>query len=228
MIQSLTETHQLESGSETQFWALNWEKFQHTMTLTWVSETLKMFHNNQIHIDYQITTPKKLRHNDRFIMDVFMESQYANNDEITRKVNWCRMWLKALRLSDITDVSGRYFPSEIRECSEQRKDWISPYNWPHQQHPTEKAIETWKQFLFDISGFSHNLQRPLGQWIEKSQEAQWFTNGTIILVKEERNLYRIWTQAGTPRRRYYQQTEEVTEMLLDMQITFGKLVDNKI
>ena len=57
LIQSLTETHQLESGSETQFWTLNWEKFQHTMTLTWVSETLKMFHNNRIHIDYQITTP---------------------------------------------------------------------------------------------------------------------------------------------------------------------------
>lgn len=67
--------------------------------------------------------PEIERLNDRYIMDIAMESGEFNADDL-RLLNYCRLYLHVVTVSDITDATGSYIMPEMFDCIRPR--WFNP------------------------------------------------------------------------------------------------------
>ena len=70
---------------------------------------------------------------------------YSTNYDTIHSINKCRLFLKALFLSDITEASGNYLLEEAwqgKQINTHRKE-----NWPAQGNPTLKNWAEWRNYL---------------------------------------------------------------------------------
>ena len=106
--------------------------------------------------------PSLQRDNDRYIMTDIIQSGKFSPDEI-RRINYCRLFLQAYTLSDITTAQGtRIDPGAIngnlQEMSSRSK--LLPV---HQEKPNEASWKLWRECL-KIWAVQSTLLVPLGNW----------------------------------------------------------------
>jgi hypothetical protein len=118
----------------TSTWITSMRQFmyQHTVTVT-ITDTLTIIYSGK---------------NDRCIMDTSTIRQYSPQQQ--RDINYVRLHLQALTLSDLSTPDGRQIrPQALRGYRE--KDQQPRQNWPRQESITASQRRLWQRYV--ISNF---------------------------------------------------------------------------
>jgi hypothetical protein len=120
--------------------------------------------NAALHLDVTGLPPLEREH-DAYIMDVIVQSRQFTDNEIIR-LNYCRLFLNAITLSDLTDTTGNHLdqgkltgePSIFSSCSK----WMAV----NQDRPSEHEWRLWHKANQLWSSDDGKLQQPLGDWLQ--------------------------------------------------------------
>ena len=179
-------------GCEQEFYELDYDKYEHFLPHSWLKHLCE--YTSSRGISFELTKKvgfKKQRKHDQFLMDII--KHYFTKTQLIQ-INKIRIHLKILRLSDITDVSGKYVLPNISRGVNHRR---STYGWINQPLVT-KFLPLWKQAC---RKFQQALDtRRLGRWINQSQSWQWTSNASGTILSDESATY-IRTSANG-RTRY--------------------------
>lgn len=97
-------------------------------------------------------------------MDLILRSDKYKPHGI-RKLNYCRLYLQAVTISDITIATGDYLdPSMLRGIPSVRSS-ISRWHQVNQERPSATVWNLWKRANLLWSRPDGALIRPLGKWI---------------------------------------------------------------
>ena len=132
--------------------------------------------------------------------------QYFTKSELMT-INRCRLYLRVLFLSDITDGAEKNVTSKAMngiDDSFRKSRWI----WPLQIRPTAPEWKIWQKGIGILATGreqrSRTLSSPLGPWTKQShQQLQWY------FCKSEGTVYR---KLRVGWRRYDKTTNERTHM----------------
>ena len=105
----------------------------------------------------------KQREADNFLMTIALESRKFKPAQL-RRINYCRMYLNVLHVSDITNAKGDYidplmFSGEAQPAITKHK--------VNQARPNAKAWKQWRRLLLILTKNSPRLKlrKPLGRWL---------------------------------------------------------------
>jgi hypothetical protein len=166
---------QLELGARQQFWDLDYKKWAHLATKSWVKNTWQFISDNGLQLQTDLPGIHPRRHQDLFLMDIFINSAKYSLQEL-QQLNWCRLYLQVITVADITDASGHKILHHIWQGN---KD-IQPraqYAWPNQGKPSRGSWIVWRAALARTLGMTphrpnHNCK--LGDWTMDGQTWQWY------------------------------------------------------
>ena len=128
--------------------------------------------NSRIRLD-NTYIPTLQRINDSYIMDHVLGSKMFQPTEI-RQINYCRLYLQAVTVSDISTASGSQLFCGIHKGS--TTGITSTTTWHHtvQKTPDTSSWKLWKKALaiFSTNGILHN---PLYEWLDPptQQRRKW-------------------------------------------------------
>jgi hypothetical protein len=103
------------------------------------------------------------RHGDRYIMDIVLSLQGFLAKEI-KLVNYCRLYLQVLTLSDICNAEGNKLAEGILQGYKCTKQSYSLLEEPYQERPNEMSWGVWRRWLKQVCYDKDQLIRPLGPW----------------------------------------------------------------
>jgi len=145
--------------------------------------------------------PTLPRENDVFLMDYFIALRLPVS--ILRALNFCRVYLQVITLSDICSADGTYILPQAKAGSPLPYR-TSTLDWPNQGKPLPADWATWRHSLAYLEERG-KLQTPLGAWIHKSHQ-QWQTfydpANTQLFLQETPGQINVIQQAlrNTSRR----------------------------
>ena len=146
---------------------------------------------------------KRQRHHDVFLMEQFVGSKLTTRD--LKLLNYCRLYLRVLRLSDITSTDGtRILPQYWKGLSRSTQSTLM---WPVQPKPGIIAWKVWQRELKKLCRYSNRLRSPLGPWRQLNHfTSDWMydSSSTIVIHKE----------SGTIR--HYKAIEKRKRITIDM------------
>jgi hypothetical protein len=139
----------------------------------WIT-TLRSFLNAQhlsIHLTSFWSEPQQ-RKGDLHLMDK-LGPRYTPLK--ATRINYCRLWLRVSRLSDITHTNGK---SLIRAVlyGDPLPHRRSSLHWPRVPRPPDSFWKLWRAVilqLFSIDGKALTLRDPLGAWLHERQLTEW-------------------------------------------------------
>ena len=150
--------------------------------------------------------PKVQRQGDSYIMDHILESQTFTPRQI-RKLNYCRLYLQAITISDLTIPTGEALdPSKLvgkPSLQSSRTTWI-PTN---QERPTNAEWLLWKRANLIWSTADGRLHTPLKNWTEpihKQRNSHFaYRKCNNMWIRQLDNLYQCYriTSSGRAKRR---------------------------
>jgi hypothetical protein len=108
--------------------------------------------------------PSLERVHDHHIMDVIIQSAKFTPKEI-KTLNYCRMYLQAVTLSDITNAAGNALDMHMLAGNVEHISSISTWHHFHQQRPYEEAWELWREANKLWSKADGKLHQPLTKWL---------------------------------------------------------------
>ena len=121
----------------------------------------------------QPSVPATQRINDTHIMDHVLSSGIFT-PATTKQVNYCRLFLQAITVSDITGASGTTLFPGIEKGRDSA--WISSTTWHHTNQANPSAA-SWKQWQKALNLFATDgtLHTPLYQWLTPvpTQRRKW-------------------------------------------------------
>jgi exonuclease III len=115
-----------------------------------------------LRLDATYVQPKQ-RVQDEYIMDRVMESGKFTEAEI-RRINYCRIYLRAVTVSDIASIAGDRLDMHKIRGSPSVESSASRLEWPRQDKPAPREWSLWKSANTLWSTVSGQLLTPLGQW----------------------------------------------------------------
>lgn len=109
--------------------------------------------------------PKLQRHYDYYLMDAILESKQFTDAEI-RRLNYCRLYLKAVTLADITVIKGDYLDEPKLSGQVSLVSSRTHGNAIYQERPSAREWALWRKMCkalwCDDDG---RLREPLGHWL---------------------------------------------------------------
>ncbi len=108
--------------------------------------------------------PKLQRLHNFNLMDVILSSQKFKPTEI-RRLNYCRLYLKAVTVSDLTDIGGDRLDLAKRERKFSFLSSITSGVAIHQERPSDQEWKLWAKANALWSQKSGYLLQPLGDWV---------------------------------------------------------------
>ncbi|KAI2502879.1 hypothetical protein MHU86_11548 [Fragilaria crotonensis] len=143
--------------------------------------------------------PTTQRHHDTHIMDAILESQLFSASEI-RRLNYCRLYLHAQTISDLTDVSGYYLDRAKYEGRFSHTSSTTHGMWIHQHRPSLPEWKLWQRANLLWSDEAGKLHQALGPWLQPinkhRQSHAAYQLGNRLWIRD-RQYYRICELSGT-------------------------------
>ena len=118
-----------------------------------------------------IACPVMRRSGDKVLMDEACQS--STSDEEIRKINRCRLYLRAESLSDLCNSEGNLIQQHAFNCNRSARI-TTEEAWPRQPRPGKQHRKGWKSFLanFCLDG-NLNLRQPMGDWSSAPAKQNW-------------------------------------------------------
>ena len=133
--------------------------------------------------------PEIQRVNDTFIMDHILERGSFSPSEIKR-INYCRLYLQAVTVSDITNATGSHLSPGVRVGLPTIWSGISRHHKTNQSNPNPTTWRLWSRALTLLANSQDELLVPLRQWIvPPSRQRQSWTvyydpGGNVLLFSK--------------------------------------------
>lgn len=97
-------------------------------------------------------------------MDHILQSGQFTPSQI-RRLNYCRLYLQAVTMSDITDISGNKLDVSIRQGMPSEKSSTTQWLRVNQDRPSDAIWKLWKKANLIWSTVEGKLLQPLGKWL---------------------------------------------------------------
>ena len=108
--------------------------------------------------------PEIQREHDAHIMDLVLRSEKFKPHEV-RKINYCRLFLQAVTISDITTTSGNCLDPVKLTGSPSITSSLTRWHTINQDRPSESEWSLWRRANRIWSHGNGTLIQPLGRWI---------------------------------------------------------------
>ena len=203
-----------------------YHRFHHMCDHSWIMTQWKFISTQK---DMQIKGWRKkrkhLRLQDSFIMETFANCPTITSEEL-RKLNRCRIYLKAWTISDIVDGSGVHITSKAY-AGRTDGSRVSTETWENIRRPTETYWDIWRKSLKLVycDGTSERtLSQPLSYWIHApTQTWLWyFDRTTRKLYKSLPGHYRCYTMTSS-NNRIGTATFELQSVLSPTEVNISKM-----
>lgn len=159
----------------------------------WVRTLRAFLQDNQMHVvlsdQSEIITPIARQH-DVHLMDLFLSFNIFSPKQI-RHLNYCRLYLNVILLSDITDISGThvYSPEMLRLHGKSKWHCRRPI---YQINPPPRVWKIWDLAIGRITTSRQRLQQTLGPWLlspgKLSRIYEYYTDGSTLFVRQSSPL----------------------------------------
>ena len=155
------------------------------------------------------------RENDEYIMDRVLSSS-SFSDRETRLINYCRLYLQCICISDISTACGTKLMIGVEKGDITRFQSVSVLQEPFQELPGYLAWRAWRKMLRLFSTKDGLLRTPLGQWLAPASglRRRWpflYSPGLQKLYEWRTSGYAC-LEAVRPRIFRFTGTELVTEV----------------
>jgi Reverse transcriptase (RNA-dependent DNA polymerase) len=136
-------------------------------TSIWLRSLHEFMQDHDIKISLPYEFHPLLRENDKYIMIIAQQHKMTTTE--MRHLNYCRLYLNVITLSDIADEEGTYIKTEMYE---NQKLPVLQTSYVCRQIKPYKSIWTpWKKLLKLLTlPNRRKLKQPLGKWIVQSNE----------------------------------------------------------
>jgi Reverse transcriptase (RNA-dependent DNA polymerase) len=131
------------------------------VTATWLKWTWKFAAQHRIHLRDDLPDFPIKREHDEILMQQFGTMGFRGQD--LYKLNICRIHLKAITLSDITDGNGERI-TDAAWTGQLSSAMNTQYQWPIQPRPPETFWVIWRQATHGFCERNQVLKRKLGRW----------------------------------------------------------------
>lgn len=111
------------------------------------------------------------RAHDEYIMDRLVHSHQFSPAQ-TRTLNYCRLYLGALTLSDLTTTTGRYLDQAKVAGRPSLMGTTTQWLRVNQESPSEAEWRVWKRANRLWSTADGKMIQPLGPWLRKVGECR--------------------------------------------------------
>ena len=222
LLRILKEYHALEVGLKMSVYDLPYNKVKECMTDTWMKNTLEFLSNTEITIKSdEPLIADGWTEGDTSIMQDALDAGYSGT--ALAAINRCRIHMKALFRSDISDMRGLRVTQEAYNVMESINGSTSErsYVWQHQERPSAQDRTMWRKFMhkaYNITRQYQDWETPCGAWkSEATTHSQWTYGGQQDELYEKvgtEERWRLWKRHATniPRRRrtgLFKETEEI-------------------
>ena len=153
----------------------------------------------RIQVD-QTGVPPLERENDAYIMDHIMAGKQFSTQEI-QSLNYCRMYLGALTIADLTTSKGDRLDNTKLFGSTSLLSTTTKWMKVNQDRPNDSAWKLWKKANTLWSYENGSLRQPLGEWKVDSSTSriQHFAYATMeyLYVRVYRHEYKVYRRGRT-------------------------------
>ena len=131
-------------------------------------------------------------------MDVILDSNLFSDTEI-RRLNYCRLYLQAITLSDLTQASGRKLDPAMLQGNPDHSSSVSRWNHVNQARPVDAHWFLWRRANQLWSNTAGELKQPLLRWTVPvtAQRRRWRTYGDTkgrVYLRHDRQAEQHTTQ----------------------------------
>jgi hypothetical protein len=166
-----------------------YKKLHLCTTPVWYHITWQFCNDQKLTIKDTLPKFKLLRQHDQYIMQAFLLHGYSARN--LQLLNLCRMWVRAITLTDITTGNGRFLQTQCRNRQYRRPPLA--YQWPKTVQPDQHCWKLWlsaleKCFLRPDDPH-HRLRNSLGHWIHIPTRWDWFYSPTEDRLFERSDHY---------------------------------------
>ncbi|KAI2503130.1 hypothetical protein MHU86_11321 [Fragilaria crotonensis] len=110
--------------------------------------------------------PKLQRRYDHHLMDAILDSHKFTDAEI-RRLNYCRLYLKAVTLADISSINGKYLDKPKWTGESSLVASTTHGNVIYQERPSDQEWTLWRRMCKTLwSDKEGKLREPLGHWTQ--------------------------------------------------------------
>ena len=172
-LEAALQAHQLETGTSYGLFQQVYANTAILTTDTWVKRAWKELDDLSIHLEFDSPPVLTQRDGDQLLVDMFIESLV--DQETLKWLNWCRIYLHAVTLSDIVTADGAAITMKawtgVRDSH-----LVDRYQWPRTARPSNQWWRCWQQWLSNnVTGHSsrRRLSSPLGLWFHPDLSWRW-------------------------------------------------------
>ena len=123
---------------------------------------------------HQINSGILQRVNDKYIMDAISCQSFSL--ATIRRINYCRMYLRVERLSDIVTNDGLRIQSRYFHGT--KRNPFTNKEWPHQNCPSSRSWKEWRAALLTTLDANYRLLVLLNKWINIDSTPRLWYNTT--------------------------------------------------
>ncbi len=196
---------QLQVRSSTPVLALHYTKYHKWIDHTWLTSIWQFLNSIKATLEIERQwIPQVCREHDQMLMDIALTLHFTPPQ--LASINYCRMHLQVLTVSDITAADGiSLLSSSWRGVQDPSR--VSNLHWPVIPRPKDWA--SWTLLLQHISTGS-KLTRPLGRWTQyPHQQWTWFkhiTHPTLYRRDIAEDVWFCYTGTESLQARHTRQT----------------------
>ena len=167
--------HLLETGTEFGLFQQCYDNTAILATNTWMKRVWKDLDHMDLHLEFDSPSLPLQRQGDQLLMSAFVDAEIDQDDLMW--LNWCRMYLQVISVSDLVTADGRSFTRSAwfgkRPLIPER---LSLVQWPRSVDITDRHWNRWRHFLttiFTRGPKSRRLRIPLGDWTDDISCWKW-------------------------------------------------------
>ena len=199
LLNTSLEHLQLEVGSFTSIFALNYSTYSVLSTPTWLTSLWEFLCEHDIVLStITPTKPQPLRQHDQALMDIFI-NQHSLPTTILQSINRVRCYFKVFSLADIATGDGMRICNKYMHST--NNDMDSYWDWPMEQ-PSTKDYAHWKTAMALLLDERQFLLTPLGKWLAKPHlHWKWlYSPVDDVVFKTHSNAYISYSRSRSSTR----------------------------
>ena len=159
----------------------------------------------QINASMELDTtgvPSLQRQHDAHIMDIILELNQFTNAQV-RRLNYCRMYLQAVTISDISDATGQQLDRSNMLGKPNAQSSTTIWIQINQERPSEVEWKLWRKANLLWSNVLGELRTHLGQWLvsrprQRQQQFAYLHRNRRLYVRMGIDQYQVCLPTGTP------------------------------
>ena len=172
-LEANVQAHQLETGTSFGIFQQVYDNTAILASDTWVKRVWRSLDAHDVHVELDSPPLALRREGDCLLMELFMDAKV--DQQTLLWLNWCRMFLHAVTLSDIVTADGSKVTTDAW-TGRRDSHCLDRYQWPRTRRPSSRWWDLWRYWLSKtVLGPSEDrsLAAPLGPWLDDDGKWRW-------------------------------------------------------